>query len=217
MSLSIVFLADTHALHDRVQVPDGDILVHAGDLTRHGDLEDIDGFCDWLCALPHRHKIVIAGNHDFCFQRSPAEARARLRGCIYLEDQAVTVEGLRFYGSPWQPWFYDWAFNLPRGPEIAAVWEKIPLDTRILITHGPPRGHGDLTVTREPVGCEDLLKRIGAVRPWVHCFGHIHEGYGVTQDEHTLFVNASVCNFSYEPINPPVRVVIDEDRAVCKT
>jgi Icc-related predicted phosphoesterase len=209
-SLSIVFIADTHGLHRNVVVPEADILVHAGDLSMHGDLEDVDAFSDWLSSLPHRHKIVIAGNHDFCFERTPEEARSRLTGSIYLQDQAVEVEGIRFYGSPWQPWFHDWAFNLPRGEAIARKWALIPDTTQVLVTHGPPLGQCDRTVTGEAVGCGDLMGRVEQVRPAVHCFGHIHEAFGVSQGAGTLFINASVCTFAYEPVNPPVFVELRE-------
>jgi predicted phosphohydrolase len=206
--LQVVFIADTHGLHERVEVPDGDILVHAGDICMHGGLEEIGPFVEWLGALPHRHKIVIAGNHDFCFERNPQEAREMLSGCVYLQDSAADVEGIRFYGSPWQPWFHDWAFNLPRGgEELRARWEAIPADTDVVVTHGPPLGHGDLTTFGQQAGCAHLLERMEEVRPRVHCFGHIHEGYGTTQNENTQFVNASVCSFLYEPVNPAV--VID--------
>lgn len=206
---TIVFIADTHGMHEQVVLPDGDILVHAGDLSMHGELDDVDRFSEWLQGLPHRHKIVIAGNHDFCFERRPEEARRRLRGCFYLQDQAAEVAGLRFWGSPWQPWFYDWAFNLERGPAIAAKWARIPGDTDVLITHGPPRGHGDRTTSGEQVGCADLLERIRRVRPRVHVFGHIHEGYGTSREDGMLLVNASVCTFGYRPVNPPVVVELD--------
>ena len=203
----IVFIADTHSLHPKVDLPDGDILVHAGDICMHGELEEVEPFTEWLGALPHRHKIVIAGNHDFCFERQPQEAQRKLTGCIYLQDAGVTLEGIKLYGSPWQPWFHDWAFNLPRGgEELRAKWEAIPADADVVITHGPPRGHGDLTEYGQRAGCADLLGRMEVIRPRVHCFGHIHEGYGVTRNEHTQFVNASVCSFLYEPVNPPVVV-----------
>ena len=125
--MRVVFIADTHGLHARVEIPDGDILVHAGDICMRGEFEEVEAFNSWLEALPHRHKIVIAGNHDFCFERQPQKAQKRLAGCTYLQDAGVTVEGIRFYGSPWQPWFYDWAFNLPRGGrELKARWTAIP-------------------------------------------------------------------------------------------
>lgn len=188
---TIVCVSDTHGFHDQTDVPDGDILLHAGDLTKHGHLGDATDFNQWLGTLPHRHKIVIAGNHDFCFQREPDRARARLTNAIYLQDEAATIEGFHFYGSPWQPWFFDWAFNLERGPEIAAKWALIPDNTDILITHGPPLGFGDKTVRGEAVGCADLLDRIRVVKPKLHVCGHIHEAAGVVRDGATLFVNAS--------------------------
>ena len=187
-----VAISDTHGYHDRLEVPDGDVLIHGGDLTKHGRLEDVEAFDRWLAGLPHRHKIVIAGNHDFCFQHRPREARALLRHAIYLEDRAVEVEGVKFYGSPWQPEFFDWAFNLPRGPALAAVWAKIPDDTQVLITHGPPLGIGDLTHRGPHVGCEDLLRRVRQVRPRLHVFGHIHEAAGRFDVDGTIFVNASI-------------------------
>ena len=187
-----VAISDTHGYHDRLEVPDGDVLIHGGDLTKHGRLEDVEAFDRWLAGLPHRHKIVIAGNHDFCFQHRPREARALLRHAIYLEDRAVEVEGVKFYGSPWQPEFFDWAFNLPRGPALAAVWAKIPDDTQVLITHGPPLGIGDLTHRGPHVGCEDLLRRVRQVRPRLHVFGHIHEAAGRYDVDGTTFVNASI-------------------------
>jgi len=94
----------------------------------------------------------------------------------------VEIEGVRFWGSPWQPWFFDWAFNLERGEEIRAKWELIPDDTEVLITHGPPQGHGDMTSRGEGAGCADLLARIRQVKPRYHLFGHIHEGYGTSTD-----------------------------------
>ena len=122
MSIRIVAISDTHGLHRHLQVPPGDILVHAGDITGRGQLDQVVDFNEWLGGLPHRHKVVIAGNHDFCFEQQPLESAALLTNCIYLFDKAITLDGLCFYGSPWQPWFYDWAFNLGRGPELQAKW-----------------------------------------------------------------------------------------------
>ncbi|MFH2010306.1 MAG: metallophosphatase domain-containing protein [bacterium] len=204
MTLRIVAISDTHGLHDRLEVPDGDLLIHAGDLTRSGELSQVPAFDAWIAGLPHPHKIVIAGNHDFCFERAPAEARRLLRRCTYLQDEAVTVAGLKLYGSPWQPWFYDFAFNLRRGEALREKWARIPLDTDVLITHGPPQGHGGLTSGGVDAGCEELLAAVQRIRPRLHVFGHIHEGYGVTEEGRTRFVNASVCNLGYEPLQAPV-------------
>jgi predicted phosphodiesterase len=156
--MKIISISDTHGLHPSMKIPDGDLLVHAGDLTRHGTLDDVREFNTFLGTLPHPHKIVIAGNHDFCFEDYRMDCEDALTNCIYLQDQEVTIDGVRFYGSPWQPWFYDWAFNLDRGPEIRAKWDLIPEGIDILITHGPPYGIGDLTTRGDNAGCQDLLE-----------------------------------------------------------
>lgn len=202
--LRIVALSDTHGYHWEVEVPPGDILIHAGDITRHGQEDELPEINDWLGSLPHRHKLVIAGNHDWCFQRRADTSAALLSNATYLQDAAVTIEGLTFYGSPWTPQFFDWAFTLPRGEPLAAKWAQIPADTDVLITHGPPRHHGDYTFNNEWAGCADLLAAITHIQPRYHIFGHIHEGAGVTSNEVTTFINASVINVSYEPVNSPV-------------
>ncbi|MBA3534089.1 MAG: metallophosphatase domain-containing protein [Ardenticatenales bacterium] len=204
MTLTIVALSDTHSLHGQLAIPDGDILLHAGDITRQGDIADVVEFNAFLGTLPHRHKVVIAGNHDFCFERLPNRCRQLLTNAIYLEDESVTLEGIKIYGSPWQPWFHDWAFNLARGEPLRRKWALIPPDTDILITHGPPLGHGDRTTLNEVVGCADLLEAVQRLRPRYHLFGHIHEAYGVTRNEHTTFINASSCTFKYTATNPPI-------------
>lgn len=204
MSLSLVAISDTHGHHRKLSIPPGDVLIHAGDITRHGNVAELEDFNDWLGALGHRHKLVIAGNHDFCFERDRRAAAARLTNAVYLQDEAVTLDGLRFYGSPWQPWFFDWAFNLKRGPEIRARWDLIPPDTDVLITHGPPLGHGDRVARGEQVGCQDLLEVVERITPRVHIFGHIHEAAGVTSNGRTTFVNACSCNLRYAPVQPPI-------------
>ena len=188
----LVLLADSHGFHSGLRVPDGDILVHAGDLTGRGTLRELEEANRWLASLPHPFKIAIAGNHDFCFQDEPDEARRTLTAALYLQDDAVQVDGIRFWGSPWQPWFYDWAFNLKRGPALAQKWALIPDGVDVLVTHGPPAGILDRTGDGREVGCEDLLRRVEVVRPRLHVFGHIHEGRGALWRDGTLFVNASV-------------------------
>ena len=201
--MELVCLSDTHGLHWQVSVPEGDVLIHAGDLTRYGHLEEVADFNTWLGKLPHRHKIVVAGNHDWCFERHPIAARALLTNAHYLLDEGVLIDNCRFYGSPWQPWFNDWAFNLKRSADLRAKWQAIPDDTDVLITHGPPYGHGDCLHTGAFVGCNDLLNRVELLKPALHIFGHIHEGHGITSNRHTQFVNASICNRKKQPINPP--------------
>ena len=202
--LRLVVISDTHGLHERLSLPEGEVLIHGGDITRRGKLDEVRAFDRFLSQQNFRHRIVIAGNHDFCFEQQPQEARRLLTHATYLEDEAVEIEGVRFYGSPWQPWFYDWAFNLHRGAPLREKWDLIPPETDVLITHGPPLGLGDQTTRGEKVGCEELRRAVKRIRPQFHIFGHIHEGYGQWEEDGTTFVNASTCNFNYEPRNPPV-------------
>ena len=187
----IIALADTHNEHVGLAVPEGDVLIHAGDLTGRGTLPELEQVADWLRAQPHPHKIVIAGNHDFALQRNPVAARALFHGLTFLEDSEVTLAGLTIWGSPWQPWFYDWAFNLHRGAEIDAKWRLIPEGLDVLVTHGPPAGFGDRVHDGERVGCEDLLRHLGRVKPRLHLFGHIHEDRGEWQLGPTRIVNCT--------------------------
>lgn len=213
--MRIVLISDTHGLHESVDVPPGDLLVHAGDLTKVGEVEEVEAFARWFAALPHRHKVVVAGNHDFLFQDDPDLARALLGDATYLEDSGARVEGLRVWGSPWQPWFYDWAFNLQRGAPLAEKWALVPQSTDVLVTHGPPRGILDLTSGGDRVGCEELGLARARIRPRLHVFGHIHESYGVHRGDGVLSVNACNCDSRYRPSNPPV--VVDWDGAELRT
>lgn len=136
--MRIISISDTHGLHEDLDIPDGDVLVHAGDMTSHGRLAQIEDFNKWISSFPHKNKIVISGNHDWGFQKQSKQARELLASCIYLQDENVEIEGVKFYGSPWQPEFFNWAFNLPRGKELKSIWGNIPDETDLLITHNPP-------------------------------------------------------------------------------
>jgi predicted phosphodiesterase len=217
--MRIVCLSDTHNRHASLRVPPGDLLLHAGDATMHGTPEEVAAFDAWLATQPHRHKVVVAGNHDFLFEREPDAARGLLKSAVYLQDSGVEVDGLRIWGSPWQPWFFDWAFNLARGAALRRKWDLIPEGTDVLLTHGPPHRIRDQVAGPTPrlmaavtgrgshVGCEELRDAVFRVRPRLHVFGHIHECYGQESRDGITFVNASNCNRSYKPANPPV--VID--------
>ncbi|MFT5285653.1 MAG: Icc-related predicted phosphoesterase [Planctomycetota bacterium] len=208
-NLRIVCLSDTHNLHDSIDVPDGDVLIHAGDFTGRGYEHEVESFGKFLAKLPHREKVIIAGNHDFLFQDEPELARKLLGDVTYLYDSGAEIADLRFWGAPWQPWYKNWAFNLQRGDEIGAKWKQIPDDTDILITHGPAFGVLDRTFDGSVVGCEELVVALERVRPRMHVFGHIHEGYGTTDRNDVLRVNASNCNIRYKAANPAI--VIDWD------
>ncbi|HRI65369.1 MAG TPA: metallophosphatase domain-containing protein [Polyangium sp.] len=200
--MRLVLLSDTHRMHDRIVIPEGDVLIHAGDFCGHGTRNQALAFAQFFRALPHRHKVVIAGNHDRCLELEPELGKEIFTDCHYLFDSGVEIEGLKFWGSPWQPWFLDWAFNLPRGPALRAKWDLIPENTDVLITHGPPMGILDRTFSGEPVGCADLREVVDRIGPRLHVFGHIHEGHGQLVLGKTRFVNASICTLSYDPTNP---------------
>lgn len=203
--MKIVCLSDTHNCNEEIVVPDGDVLIHAGDATNSGTIGEIVLFNEWFANLPHKHKIFVAGNHDWLFETNNSAARKLLDDkIVYLQDSAVEVEGLKIYGSPWQPRFFDWAFNLNRGAEIAEKWRLIPDETDVLITHGPPHGILDETPRGDLAGCEELRKRVEIVRPKLHVFGHIHHGYGATEKFGVKFANASNCDEDYFPANAPL-------------
>lgn len=200
--MRIVTISDTHSLHGSVAaVPDGDVLIHAGDLMNSGwDWRDIASFNHWLSLLPHKYKIVIGGNHDWLFQRNLGESLKLLPAAThYLQDSGVTIEGFKFWGSPWQPEFNNWAFNVPRG-QLHRYWDLIPNNTDVLITHGPPYGILDtIHIHSKHLGCDELLTAVDRVKPQLHVFGHIHGGRGVAENEHTKFVNASALTERYFP------------------
>lgn len=204
----IVAVADTHAFENAIErVPEGDLFIHAGDFCSRGTLDEFQAAIEWVKSQPHEHKVVIGGNHDWCLVREREAALKLLDGLTYLEDSGCTVAGIRFWGSPWTPEFCDWAFNLPRGPELAEKWALIPARTDILITHGPPRGYGDWVRDEQHSGCEDLLAALARVRPALHLFGHIHEDGGCWQLNETCLANVT----TWGPLRAPT--VIDYDPA----
>eukprot|EP01063_Lacrimia_lanifica_P039136 TRINITY_DN851_c1_g2_i1.p1 TRINITY_DN851_c1_g2~~TRINITY_DN851_c1_g2_i1.p1 ORF type:complete len:349 (+),score=107.76 TRINITY_DN851_c1_g2_i1:52-1047(+) len=240
-SLRFVCVSDTHGLHRRVDVPDGDVLIHAGDFTNTGEREQVEDFVAWLAGLPHKTKVVVAGNHDVTmdvgYYRDRGAARFHPNGAYdadavrrvlvdaqhltYLENAACEValpcgRAVRVWGSPYQPEFCDWAFQLAPGPATAANAAAIPSATDILVTHSPPCGQGDGSPEKR-AGCPDIMREVAArVRPAVHVFGHIHSGYGVTRAGATAFVNASTCTSQYAPTNDAIvfDLAAGEDGAV---
>ena len=217
----IVCISDTHnyleSAAKRDFVPDGDILVHAGDLTKRGKFDEWSFELEAIARLPHKHKVIICGNHDFCLQTKPQMSAHILEqvnnrhgnSITYLEDSEAVVEGIKFYGSPRTPYFYNWAFNEQRGVDIRKWWDKIPEDTDILITHGPPWGILDRNLEGQLCGCEELEIAVKRIEPKYHIFGHIHEGYGFKKIGNTTYVNASSCNRDYKIVQKPLIIDID--------
>lgn len=214
--MRLVCLSDTHNRTAGLAVPEGDLLLHAGDLTGSGSEEEVEQAASWLASLPHPHKVVVAGNHDWLFQREPAKAQALLAqvpGLVYLEDRCATVAGLRIHGSPWQPWFFDWAFNLPRdGAELEQVWARVEADVDVLLTHSPPHGIRDATEDGRHVGCERLRAALARLRPRLHVFGHIHEAAGRERVGETEHVNAAVLDARYRRRFPPTVIELEPRR-----
>ena len=211
----ITFISDTHTKHCNCELdlPGGDLLIHAGDFMNSGynPIEAIE-FFKWFDKINnYDHKIFIAGNHDRWMENAPDEAKGILTGyktIDYLEDSKIVINDINIYGSPWQPAFYNWAFNLPRnGVELQENWSNIPNDTEVLITHGPPWGHCDITPYGNlNVGCELLRVRVDELKPKIHVFGHVHSGYGYYYNGHTHFINASILNERYNYENKPLTV-----------
>ncbi|KAF4131073.1 Calcineurin-like phosphoesterase [Phytophthora infestans] len=224
-TLRVVCISDTHGKHRNLRnVPEGDMLLHCGDFTNRGTHDEIRDFNDWLGTLPHRHIVVIAGNHDVCMDaveydqhwdkafrhkeyNDPSLSRALLTNCTYLENRSVVIEGVKIYGSPMTPPIPGraGAFNVARGFADQQHWAKVPADVDVLVTHGPPHGILDTTFTGLHVGSEVLMKEtMSRIRPSFHIFGHIHEAYGATRVGKTVFVNAASSTLLAKPRHAPV-------------
>jgi len=224
MKTKITFISDTHSKHNQItnDLPGGDILIHAGDFMNAGyhKQEALD-FFEWFDSIKNYDtKVFIAGNHDRLMENDPQWVQGILTGyktIEYLQDEELALygdgpngdfpeENIRIYGSPWQPEFYNWAFNLPRhGDEMKIRWDSIPNNTDILITHGPPFGYLDTPGGSSlRVGCEMLRYRVDEIKPKIHVFGHIHGSAGYYFNGYTHFINASVLNERYEYTNLPL-------------
>jgi Icc-related predicted phosphoesterase len=210
--MQITIVSDTHGLHNQLQLPGGDLLIHAGDVTARGNETEVVQFLEWFKNQKYTHKIFIAGNHDWFFENETAEYIQSLipKEVTYLNDSGICIDGYLIWGSPIQPTFFNWAFNRNRGDEINKHWQLIPKNTDILITHGPPFGILDQTLRGEKVGCEMLLEKVNEVQPKLHVFGHIHEGYGMIKKENSTFVNASVLDIGYRYKNEPINLVMEQ-------
>jgi Icc-related predicted phosphoesterase len=230
MKMKITFISDTHGKHNQLtkDLPGGDILIHAGDFMNAGysKYEALDFFV-WLESInTYDTKVFIAGNHDRIMEFDTQTMLGELTGfktIDYLQDEEIGIyhddlngdhseDNIHIYGSPWQPEFFNWAFNLPRnGDELKERWDAIPNHTDILVTHGPPFGFLDIPGHGTPmnVGCEMLRYRIDELRPKIHVFGHIHGSRSVYYNGSTLFVNASVLDERYRYTNKPIHIEFD--------
>jgi len=236
MKYIISAISDTHAKHNsiattksfrkphqNVELPGGHILIHGGDLMTDGySTTECENFLTWFDSIDNYDtKIFIAGNHDRIIQNEPNwfnGVLAKYKTINYLQDNDLVLyndgfngdyseDNVQIYGSPWQPEFYNWAFNLPRnGDELKNKWTNIPNNTDILITHGPPFGYLDVPggSGNNRVGCELLRERVDEIKPKICIFGHVHGSYGYYYNGHTHFINASVLNERYYYANLPL-------------
>jgi len=222
----ITLISDTHNKHNQITefLPGGDLLIHAGDISSMGYKYEIQYFLEWFNSLDtYTNKIFIAGNHDWGFQTNKKWVTDELKkypNITYLEDNLEIInaepdyqKGTKIWGSPWQPEFYNWAFNLARnGEELKEKWDMIPKDIDILITHGPAYGYVDRILGEyEHLGCELLIDRINTIKPKIHVCGHIHSGYGYIFNGNTHFINASVLGENYQFTNKPLTVDWDKE------
>ena len=211
---TVTLISDTHNKHKHVHnnslgdLPGGNILIHAGDISSMGYEHEITEFAKWYDGLNYDHKIFIAGNHDWGFQNNAEKVKGYLTGyksIDYIQDELLTIQDgdkpeVKIWGSPWQHEFNNWALNLPKnGDELKAKWDMIPEDVDILITHGPAWGFLDDVDGRrgDHLGCELLAERIKVIKPKIHVCGHIHTGHGHYFDGHTHYFNASLLNERY--------------------
>ena len=205
--MKIILISDTHNNHN-FRIPKGDVLIHAGDVSSRGTKKEINDFIKWFQSQPHTYKIFIAGNHDFYLEKI-VDTKIEIPDIIYLNDSGCEINGIKFWGSPIQPTFYNWAFNRKRGVEIKKHWDLIPKDTDVLITHGPPHKVLDETLNGDYAGCKELRKKVLEIKPKLHVFGHIHEGYGKLLRNEIIFVNASLFDEKYKGTNDPITVEIN--------
>lgn len=223
MEVKITVFSDTHCKHKKVTLPPCDIAIFCGDMSSVGYKHEVTSFFNWFARQYQcLNKVVVLGNHDrHADPRFFAELRSEewwpellekwKNEITYLENSGTEIFGLKIWGSPVTPYYngHHWSYNKQRGEEIRQVWQNIPRDTDILITHCPVAYKLDCTTNMEYLGCEDLRHVVKMIKPKLHCCGHIHEGYGTTQDEDTIYVNGAVCNYQYQPINKPVEITLD--------
>lgn len=200
-----VIISDLHRYFP-MDLPKGDLLIVAGDFDIRDEF-DLDHVINWFIELPYKDIVFTSGNHDIYLEQLFKKKIHPLmpNNVHYLVNNSVVVNNIKFWGSPYSPIFGNWAF-MESLYTLRGIWEKIPEDTDVVITHSPPFGIND-QVRGLSQGCPALRDRIKEIKPKYHIHGHIHEGYGIYCDENTAYINASLMDEFYEPVNKPV--VID--------
>lgn len=201
--MRLVCLSDTHNFHHDIAIPDGDILIHAGDCTDGGTRNETSNFLDWFSTQSHKHKILVPGNHDFYFEK-PEQIGKVPENINLLIDRGVKINGFQFWGSPVTPGMENWAFNKERGTQIRNHWNLIPKETDILITHTPPYGILDEISSGIKLGCEELKQILDVVHPKYHLFGHIHHAAGMMKQSSIKFFNLSILDERHRIMHSPL-------------
>jgi len=212
--LKIIAISDVHEQWYNIKIPECDILISAGDYSYKGKPEVVMNFHRWLNEQEAGHIISVNGNHELFveknFQLCKEIAQKECPGVHFMDEGLIEIEGFKIYCSAITPWFHDWAWNVLRGDPIKRHWDRIPDDTDVLVTHGPPYGildtvyHFDGITPRQLVGCEELYKRVWELpKLKCHIFGHIHGSYGHKEINGVKFYNASICDEAYSPSNEP--------------
>ena len=214
--MKIVAISDTHGKWHKHEIPECDLLISAGDYSFKGEHHMVRDFHAWLNKQPAKHIISVQGNHEKLveadFNGCKAMALEKCPRVHFIDEGLVEVDGVKVWCSAITPWFHNWAWNRDLGPEIQQHWDLIPNGIDVLVTHGPPHGILDAVIKfngqkceyeEENCGCPQLLNKVLEVKPKVHIFGHIHEGYGTLTRDGVLFINASICDQDYRPINKP--------------
>lgn len=198
--VKIVCFSDYHAAKEQIEMPRGDILIFCGDWSGQGSVMDVIIFADVMRSYKFKHKIVCAGNHDWPAFESHALVKEifKERGITYLCEEDIAIHDLSFYVTPWTPEFCGWAF-MEKEEDLVKRYAKIPKNTDVLITHGPPDG-----ILDHCKGSWALRDVVDSIKPKAHLFGHIHSAYGIEERSGTIFVNCSILNDQYEMANIPV-------------
>lgn len=207
MGLKIIHISDTHNKHNQLlHLESGDVIVHSGDATGTGYLYEVSDFLKWFGSLNYKYKIFVAGNHDFLFEEDPILAKQLCddNGVIWLQDEAIVIDGYKFYGTADQPEFFNWAFN-KNHDQLVRSYSVIPEDTQVLITHCPPKNILDYTISHyNPngvnVGCQELAFELYKLKNLkAHLFGHIHYSNGQKLLDGVVYSNAAICDERYSP------------------
>lgn len=238
--MKIIAFSDIHANFSKsikkeidsiIENNDIEVIICAGDFSSNNI--NFYSFLEYFNSFNVKNKIIVAGNHDIDLTNQNSSMNKHIMkemNIIYLEDSEVIIDGIKFYGTPWTPTFMNWAF-MKDDLELSNIFDNIPEDTDVLISHGPPYGILDETKiiekkrksiynnfdykikeTIKSVGSISLLEEVNKRKNIkYHIFGHVHTGYGYKNIENKNFYNVSLLNDFYKFQNPPTLIEIKKD------